>query len=251
MKKISVIIYAFGLGVINAQTDSTTQAPTIEVHRTAQNNAQASGELLNCNIIFESRKDEIKDQIRELNEKNQTLQILKDATQNLLQNREIKLKEREEALRIKLKEIEDKEAQATINAKEKEEKIKSLITKNEEILKQIDDSKNNKLAQTYAKMKDSKAALILENLPQEQAASILFALSAQDMGKILSKMNPKKAANLTEILKKGPPFKEALKEKNKTPEQSIEKDLRTPLDEENQNFIPSKQPNMDTKNSPI
>lgn len=251
MKKISIIIYAFSFGVINAQTGSTNQIPTIEVHKTTQNNSKNSEELLNCNIIFESRKDEIKDQIRELNEKNQTLQILKDATQNLLQNREIKLKEREDALRIKLKEIEDKEAQATINAKKKEEKIKSLITQNEEILKQIDDSKNNKLAQTYAKMKDSKAALILENLPQEQAASILFALSAQDMGKILSKMDPKKAANLTEILKKGPPFKEALKEKNKTSEQPIEKDLRKPLDEKNQNFIPSKQLNVGTKNSPI
>lgn len=214
MKKITLIIYVFTLGIINAQV-SSSQNPT-EINKTTQNNTKASEELLRCNIIFESRKDEIKNQIRELNEKNQALQALKVATQNLLQSREIKLKEREEALRLKLKEIEDKEEKAKINAQEEEEKIKNLIAQNEKILKQIDDSKDNKLSQTYAKMKDSKAALILQNLPQEQAASILFSLSAQDMGKILSKMDSKKAADLTDILKKGPPFKE----KNQTPKAS-------------------------------
>lgn len=174
---------------------------------------QTSKQLLQCNAIFDARKGELKEQIRQLDEKTQSIQALENATQNLLDKREAKLKERENALSIKLKEIEDKEAKEEVQNKQRQDQIKALIAKNEDILKQIDDAKNNKLAQTYAKMKDSKAAPIIENLPQDEAASILFALSAQDMGKILSKMNPKKAAELTEILKKGPPFE---KQKSET-----------------------------------
>lgn len=184
----------------------------------ASSSDQNSKQLLQCNAIFDARKGELKEQIRQLDEKTQSIQALENAAQNLLDKREAKLKERENALSIKLKEIEDKEAKEEAQNKQRQDSIKALIAKNENILKQIDDAKNNKLAQTYAKMKDSKAAPIIENLPQDEAASILFALSAQDMGKILSKMNPKKAAELTEILKKGPPFE---KQKSQTLQKKI------------------------------
>ncbi|PAF42729.1 hypothetical protein BKH45_03740 [Helicobacter sp. 11S03491-1] len=184
---------------------------------------QSSKQLLECNAIFESRKDEIIDQVRQLDEKKQAIEALQNASQNILNQREAKLKEREKALSLKLKEIQEQENKAKQINDEKETKIKNLITKNEEILKAINGAKNNKLALTYAKMKDSKAAPIIENLPQDEAASILFALSAQDMGKILSKMDPKKAAELTEILKKGPPFEssipEQISQQNKNQEQ--------------------------------
>ena len=55
-------------------------------------------------------------------------------------------------------------------------------------------------------MKDSKSAAILENLPESEAAMILFALDTKVVGKILAKMDPQKAANLTQIIQKGPPF---------------------------------------------
>ncbi|MDE5592004.1 MAG: PDP protein, partial [Helicobacter sp.] len=61
---------------------------------------------------------------------------------------------------------------------------------------------------TYAGMKDSKSAAILENLPEKEAAAILFGLDTKTMSKILAKMNPQKAAALTQILQKGPPFEE-------------------------------------------
>ncbi|WP_411709943.1 magnesium transporter MgtE N-terminal domain-containing protein [Helicobacter felis] len=56
-------------------------------------------------------------------------------------------------------------------------------------------------------MKDSKAAPILQDLPPSQAAQMLSTLEAKDMGKNLAKMDPQKAAMLTEMLQKGPPFK--------------------------------------------
>lgn len=203
----------------NIQKDTTSEENTKTPYiQAASSSEQTSKQLLQCNAIFDARKGELKEQIRQLDEKTQSIQALENATQNLLDKREAKLKERENALSIKLKEIEDKEAKEEAQNKQRQDEIKALIAKNEDILKQIDGAKNNKLAQTYAKMKDSKAAPIIENLPQDEAASILFALSAQDMGKILSKMNPKKAAELTEILKKGPPFEkqksETLQKKN-------------------------------------
>ncbi|VDG58619.1 Uncharacterized conserved protein [Escherichia coli] len=51
-------------------------------------------------------------------------------------------------------------------------------------------------------MKDSKSALILENLPTQNALEILMALKPQELGKILAKMDPKKAAALTELWQK-------------------------------------------------
>ncbi|GAA7765734.1 hypothetical protein HpCOL17_18180 [Helicobacter pylori] len=53
-------------------------------------------------------------------------------------------------------------------------------------------------------MKDSKSALILENLPTQNALEILMALKPQELGKILAKMDPKKAAALTELWQKPP-----------------------------------------------
>ncbi|PAF53060.1 hypothetical protein BKH42_07955 [Helicobacter sp. 13S00482-2] len=195
----------------------------------ASDSESTSKQLLQCNAIFDARKGELSEKIRQLDEKTQSIQALQNATQNLLDQREAKIKEREKALSLKLKEIEDKEVKLKVTSEEKESTIKALIAKNEDILKQIDGAKNNKLAQTYAKMKDSKAAPIIENLPDDEAASILFALSAQDMGKILSKMNPKKAAHLTEILKKGPPF-ENQKAKITQTNDNASKEVQNPTD---------------------
>ena len=55
--------------------------------------------------------------------------------------------------------------------------------------------------------RDSKSAAILQNLPDEEAAMILFALDTKTTSKILSKMDVQKAATLTTLLQKGPPFK--------------------------------------------
>ena len=57
-------------------------------------------------------------------------------------------------------------------------------------------------------MKDSKSAAILQALPDDEAAEILFTLDTKVMSKILAKMDPQKAATLTAMLQKGPPFKD-------------------------------------------
>uniref|UniRef100_UPI001F29F368 MotE family protein n=1 Tax=Helicobacter salomonis TaxID=56878 RepID=UPI001F29F368 len=165
-------------------------------------------QFLQCNAIFESRKAEIDRQLQALQERALTLQTLQNQTQSLLDQRSAKVVEREKALGIKLKEFEDKEANLKKTQEENEKKLKALIAKNEELLKEIKVASQSKLASTYAKMKDSKAAPILQDLSPAQAAQILSTLEAKDMGKILAKMDPAKAATLTEMLQKGPPFKD-------------------------------------------
>lgn len=164
-------------------------------------------EVLECNAIFEQRKSEILRGIEQIDEQQQALQALQSATQVVLDQREAALKKRE-----------DEVARIRAETEEREQRIKRLLKNNEELLKQIKAAKDDKIAETYAKMKDSKAAPIIENLPDDKAATILFSLESKDMGKILAKMNPARAAELTAILQKGPPFES--KEKDKKQEQN-------------------------------
>ena len=157
--------------------------------------AQEGRNVVDCNIIFEQRKDEILKELEKIDEQQQALQALQSATQSVLDQKDADLKKREAEVSNQKKEIE-----------EKEQRIASLLKKNEEILKQIQNAIGSKLNDTYSSMKDSKSAAILENLPESEAAQILFGLDTKVMSKILSKMNPQKAATLTQIIQKGPPF---------------------------------------------
>lgn len=159
--------------------------------------AENQREVIDCNIIFEQRKAEIIKEIERIDEQQQALQALQSATQNVLDQKEADLKKREIALNNAQKEMEEREA-----------KIARLVKRNEEILKQIRGTTQSKVGETYAGMKDSKSAAILESLPDAEAAGILYALDTKVMSKILSKMTPQKAATLTQLLQKGPPFEE-------------------------------------------
>ncbi|WP_111229939.1 MotE family protein [Helicobacter valdiviensis] len=152
-------------------------------------------EVIDCNIIFEQRKGEILKELDKINEQQQALQALQSATQNILDQKEAELKKREE-----------KVAQIEQDIKNTEEKINKMLKKNEEILKQIQNATKTKMGEAYTSMKDSKSAAILENLPEGEAANILFGLDTKVASKILAKMNPQKAASLTQLIVKGPPF---------------------------------------------
>lgn len=158
--------------------------------------AQNPAQVLDCNVIFEQRKAEIIKELEKIDANQQALQALQSATQNVLNQKEEDLKMREVALVQKQKALE-----------EQEEKIQRLLKRNAEILDEIKGATQSKVGQTYTTMKDSKSAAILENLPEDEAASILFTLDTKVMSKILAKMDPQKAATLTTMLQKGPPFK--------------------------------------------
>ena len=164
--------------------------------------ANQKKQVIDCNIIFEQRKEEILKELEKIDEQQQALQALQNATQNILDQKEADLKMREEKM-AKLKE----------EITQQEENIQKLIKKNQKLLEEMKEVGKNKVSTTYASMKDSKSAAILEALPSTEAAQILFTLDTKIVSKILAKMNPQKAAELTQMLVKGPPFEEKVKDK--------------------------------------
>ncbi|WP_104724842.1 MotE family protein [Helicobacter cholecystus] len=148
------------------------------------------GEIVDCNALFQSRKEEIAGELQKLQEQQQMLQILQGATEGVLKEREAKLKAQEEQSKKRLE--------------EQEKKIKDLIAQNQALLEEIKGVKQDKVVQTYTKMKDSKAALILESLPAKDAVDILGKMDAKLMSRIMAKMTPQKAGEITTMLQEVP-----------------------------------------------
>lgn len=177
---------------------------------------EAAQELLQCSAIFESKKAELKDDLRQLSEKEQSLRILQTENAHLLDEKNDLLNKKEKEVEEKLKNLAAKEEAFKTLQTEEKKRLKNLIEENEEILREIKQAKDSKIGETYSKMKDSKSALILENLPTKNALEILMALKPQELGKILAKMDPKKAAALTELWQKPPKENKENKESQKT-----------------------------------
>lgn len=173
------------------------------------------GEIVDCNALFQSRKEEIAGELQKLQEQQQMLQILQGATEGVLKERETQLKAQEDEMKKKQEafEQEEKNFQAKLKTQEEqskkrleeqEKKIKDLIAQNQALLEEIKGVKQDKVVETYTKMKDSKAALILESLPTKDAVDILAKMDAKLMSKIMAKMTPQKAGEITIMLQELP-----------------------------------------------
>jgi len=152
---------------------------------------ETSDKLFECTEIFKARKSELLVELERIDEQKQALSALKVATEELLKKRETKLSQEEELVNKKHVEISSKE-----------ENIKNMLERNELVLKETKSLKMDKMAQTFAKMKSASAANILSNMDSLQACAILSALKPKTVGKILTKMDAKKASELTVILSK-------------------------------------------------
>ncbi len=152
---------------------------------------QTSEKLFECTEIFKERKSELLVELERIDEQKQALGALKTATEELLKNKETKLNEKEEIVNKKLEEIS-----------KKEESVKKTLAANEEILKKIKEIKMDKIAQTFAKMKPVAAAKILAGMDSNESTAILSSLKPKTVGQILTKMDEKKASELTKHLSK-------------------------------------------------
>jgi len=152
---------------------------------------EKSDKLFECTEIFKARKSELLIELERIDEQKQALEALKNATEDLLKQKEAKVSYEAEVVEAKRTEI-----------LEKESSIQVMLKKNEEILKQISDIKLNKIAQTFSKMKPAASAKILSDMKNDDAAIILRSLKPKIVGKILTKMDSKKGSQLTLILVK-------------------------------------------------
>lgn len=153
------------------------------------NALETSDRLFDCTEIFKARKSELLVELERIDEQKQALSALKLATEELLKKKESKLAQKEE-------EIEDKLVKISL----KEESVKKMLEENKVILKETRDTKMNKIAQTFAKMKAGAASNILSDMDSYEAAAILTSLKPKTVGQILTKMEAKKASELTLLL---------------------------------------------------
>ena len=152
---------------------------------------QTSERLFDCTEIFQERKSELLIELERIDEQKQALNSLKIATEELLKQKESKLSLVEEEVDGKLLKIT-----------EKEKNIKEMLKKNEAILNELKSTKMSKIAQTFAKMKPASASNILSDMEEKEAVVILQSLKPKVIGKILTKMDSKKASKLTQLLSK-------------------------------------------------
>lgn len=154
-------------------------------------------ETIDCTKIFEERKGELLHEVEKIDESRQSFEALQAATNALFEKQKNALKERENALAKTKQEIDAKEKQIAL-----------MLEENKKLLAQVESKKGEKLDETYIKMKDAAAAAIVEKLPVHEGAAIMFGLPAKKMSQIMAKMDPKIASEITQQLKKGPPFSE-------------------------------------------
>ncbi len=153
-------------------------------------------ETIDCTKVFEERKVELLKEIEKIDEARQAFEALQAATNSLFDTQQAKLDSQRDDLNATMREIASKE-----------NGIKKMLEENKKLLASINGAKNDKISETYSKMKDSSAAGILSELSNTEAAAVLFTLQAKKVSKIMAKMDAKKASKITQRLVLGPPFK--------------------------------------------
>ncbi len=153
-------------------------------------------ETVDCTQVFEERKVELLKEVEKIDEARQSFEALQGATNALFNKQQAKIDIQKEDLNATMRKIALKE-----------ENIKNMLEENKKLLEAISGAKNDKISDSYAKMKDSAAAAILAELPIDESAAVIFTLQAKKVSKIMAKMDPKKASQITQRLVIGPPFK--------------------------------------------
>ena len=154
------------------------------------NNDVKEANLVNCYQIFDQRRAELEAQVEQIEEQRQAFIALKDASMNILKKKQAKID-------AKLKEVNTTLAKIEQTKKENE----AILKENKKILKEIKKAQTSKIVQSYAKMRAGNAAKILQDMDMNTSLAILSKLSPKVLSKIFSKMDPQKAAVLTEKLK--------------------------------------------------
>lgn len=137
-------------------------------------------------------------------------------------NKDKQAESSEETIKGLKEQVSEKEAnlkKANDQAKAQADKVKELQTKLDEANKAVSDQKSEeavkeasdydkevkKLANLYGSMSPGKAAAILGNLTTEETVQMLTAMSNESKAAILEKMDPKKAADVSILLKDAKP----------------------------------------------
>ena len=149
----------------------------------------AENSTVDCNQIFELRKQELLKEVDKIDEEAQSLDALKNANLEMFQKREKALNQKEELIIGELGRIESLKKE-----------IENITSENKKILDDMKNIKDSKVSQSFLKMKEGKAAAILDAMSQDEAASILLKLTPKKISKVMAKMDPNNASKITNIM---------------------------------------------------
>jgi len=116
------------------------------------------------------------------------------------------LREREEAVAAKEKELAAREGNLAALSQEVDEKYAKLIALQEEVkaqlaeLKKVQDERFRNLIKIYSSMSASKVAPLLDKMEDGEAVEILKAMKAEEVAKIIPKLEPEKAVRVSRSL---------------------------------------------------
>lgn len=158
---------------------------------------------VDCTQIFEARKAEIAKEIDIIDEQRQALEAFRASTKALYDENLRRLNKKESDINATLKQVE-----------KKRKEIDEQIALNQKILDELREMTTDKVSASYAKMKDQAAADILSDMSVAKAAAIMYALEPKKISAIMAKMQPTKASEITQMLTKGPPFKDEIKDES-------------------------------------
>ncbi|MCD6420072.1 MAG: hypothetical protein J7L41_05110 [Synergistetes bacterium] len=118
-----------------------------------------------------------------------------------LKKRQKELNELEQKLNQREKELEKKEKEVSL----REKKLKDLKFKAEELMSQaVDLDKNYRiLAKLYSEMQPGEAADVFTNLSDDIVVNILKRMDGEKAAKIISLMDPRRAADITRRMMTG------------------------------------------------
>ncbi|WP_282941812.1 hypothetical protein [Paenibacillus sp. RC67] len=183
---LGVLLTIFDYDVMNNVLRTANKIPVIssivpEPKTKGTDNKAATGSAGQDAAPAQSQEDTIQALNAKLNEKDQEI----SKTNSLLNQRDQAIKE----LQLKNSTLE--------------EQVKSKTLSDDEYATQI-----QQLASMYAKMTPSKSAPIMEELLTSELVLVLSMMKTDDRVKVLEKMDPKKAADASILLKDQTPVKD-------------------------------------------
>ena len=161
-----------------------------------------STKVVDCQAIFEERKQELEVKLDAIRREQSSLDALKGATSSLQTQREKKIENKAKEVVANLHAITQKELAMQQAAKQQQEQMKKLIEENKKLLEEIKAAKDDKILSVYVKMKPGASAAILSEMNATVASDVVAKMEPKKAAEVLSKMDPKKASAVTEAMRK-------------------------------------------------
>lgn len=167
----------------------------------AQENEQSAKDIARKDPTFDNRKyDESYDEIRGLLEIIETKRLRIEKEKERLEKQQVQLESLKQEIEAKIDKLSkiQQQIEAGLTKKEEQETEQKLQ------MKQAEASKINRLVKVYTSMKPKTAASLIDKLDMEVVLKLFSRMKGEQIGGILSYVDPTRAAKISECLAQRP-----------------------------------------------